>query len=35
MKDVHPDGDSFPISFTTDIWTQDAGGDPFISWTTH
>ena len=35
MKDIHPDGDSFPISFTTDIWTRDAGGDPFISWTAH
>lgn len=35
MKDIHPDGDSFPISFTTDIWTRDAGGDSFISWTAH
>lgn len=35
MKDIHPDGASFPISFTTDIWTQDTGGDHFISWTAH
>ena len=35
MKDIHSDGDSFPISFTTDIWTRDAGGDSFISWTVH
>ena len=38
MKDIHPDGDSlinFPISFTTDIWTRDAGVDSFISWTAH
>ena len=35
MKDIHSDGDSFPISFTTDIWTRDAGGDSFISWTAH
>ena len=37
MKDIHPDGDtsSFPLSFTTDIWTRDAGGDSFISWTAH
>ena len=36
MKDIHPDEeDSFPESFTTDIWTRDAGGDSFISWTAH
>ena len=35
MKDIHSGGDSFPISFTTDIWTRDAGGDSFISWTAH
>ena len=31
MKDIHSSGDSFPISFTTDIWIRDAGGDSFIS----
>ena len=37
MKNIHPDGNtsSFPLSFTTDIWTRDAGGDSFISWTAH
>ena len=37
MKDIHPDGDtsSFPLCFTTDIWTRDVGGDSFISWTAH
>ena len=35
MKDIHSDGDSLLISFTTDIWTQVAGGDSFISWTAH
>ena len=35
MKDIQPDGDSFPVSFTTDIWTWDAGEDSFIRWTAH
>ena len=35
MKDIQPDGDSFPVSFTTDIRTRDAGGDSFINWTAH
>ena len=35
MKDIHPDEDSIPISFTTDIWTRDTEGDSFISWTAH
>ena len=26
---------SFPVSFTTDIWTREAGGDSLISWTAH
>ena len=25
----------FTISFTTDIWSREAGGDSFISWTAH
>ena len=25
----------FSISFTTDIWSREAGGDSFISWTAH
>ena len=33
MKSIHWDRDNFPISFTTDIWTKDGGGDSFISWT--
>ena len=35
IKDIHPDGDSFPINITTDVWTQNAGEDSFISWTAH
>ena len=35
MKGIHSDRDSFPISFTMDIWTRDGGGDLFISWTAH
>jgi len=35
IKDIHPDGNSFPINFTIVIWTQDSGGDSFIIWTVH
>ena len=36
MKNIHPDEeDSFPVSFTMDIWTRDAGGNSFINWTAH
>ena len=36
-KDIHPDGNTstFPLSFTTDIWTRDSGEDSFISWTAY
>ena len=30
-EEIHPQGDKFPISFTTDIWTREAGGDSLIS----
>ena len=34
-EEIHSQGDKFPISFTTDIWTREAGGDSLISWTAH
>ena len=34
-EEIHSQGDNFPISFTTDIWTREAGGDSLISWTAH
>ena len=34
-EEIHSYGDKFPISFTTDIWTREAGGDLLISWTAH
>lgn len=34
-EEIHSYGDKFPVSFTTDIWTREAGGDSLISWTAH
>ena len=34
-EEIHSRGDKFPISFTTDIWTREAGGDSLMSWTAH
>ena len=34
-EEIHSHGDKFPVSFTTDIWTREAGGDSLISWTAH
>ena len=34
-EEIHSQGDKFPISFTTDIWTREVGGDSLISWTAH
>ena len=33
--EIHSYGGKFPVSFTTDIWTREAGGDSLISWTAH
>ena len=32
LQDIHG---KFSISFTTDIWSREAGGDSFINWTAH
>jgi len=34
-EEIHSYRDRFPVSFTTDIWTREAGGDSLINWTAH